>query len=146
MPNLTKTILWIGFFFPIISSNYCHAWILRIFYLITLSSAPHHRCQGMKGTWISIIFIKESWNTRTDEGWLLWDRRSFADEIFMMTCCLAMVTRSACICKSETQGGISPGDATKRKTSLMNTASASLMKFLLGLGKENVYWRNGQVG
>ena len=64
---------------------------------------------------------------------------SFTDEIFMMTHCLAIVTRSAFIRKSGTQGGISPGDAAKRKTSLMNTASASLMKFLLVLGKENIY-------
>lgn len=85
-----------------------------------------------------IPFVRENWSTRQAEGRLLGTRLSFTDEIFMLTRCLAMVTRAACVCKRETQGGISLGNTAKRKLSLMNTAPASLMKFLPVSGQKNV--------
>jgi len=50
-----------------------------------------------------------------------------------------MVTRLPAFARVKLSAGISPGDAAKRKTSLTNTVPASLMKFLLVLGQENVY-------
>ena len=85
-----------------------------------------------------ISFVRESRSARRAGGWLLGTRFSFADEIFMLTRCLAIVTGAACIYKRETQGGISLGNTAKRKPSLMNTAPASLMEFLPVSGKENV--------
>lgn len=74
------------------------------------------------------------------------NRLFFTNEIFMMMCCLAMVTSSPCVGKNDTQGDVSPGDTTKGKTSLRNTACVSLMKSVLVSGKENVYWGNDHVG
>lgn len=145
-----RRVLWTRFLPPIIVSS------LRIG-LAWILSSPLFLChhfltmdvRELTGSgflfFFSIVFIKENWSTRTDKGSFLQDRLSFTNEIFMMTRCLAIVTTPACKGRRETQGGVSPRDSAKRKTSLTNTASPSPMKFLVS-GKENVYWGSGHVG